>query len=162
MGGSAHPDWKTRMVRATQESLPGLAGTEIGVSDWLTIDQGRIDKFAEATGDHQWIHVDVARAAKEIPGGKTIAHGFLTLSLIPMLTKGLLEIEGVKTGINYGSDRVRFTSMVPVGSRVRARQKLVSGTPKSGGLQLIDEVTVEIEGETRPALIAEVIRLLYF
>jgi acyl dehydratase len=150
------------MVNATFDSLPGLAGTEIGVSDWLLIDQDRIDKFAEATGDHQWIHVDVARAAKEIPGGKTIAHGFLTLSLIPMLTKGLLNVEGVKTGINYGSDRVRFTSMVPVGSKVRARQKLVSVTPKSGGLQLIDEVTVEIEGETRPALVAELIRLLYF
>ncbi len=150
------------MVTATVESLPGLAGTEVGVSDWLTIDQDRINKFAEATGDHQWIHVDVARAGREIPGGKTIAHGFLTLSLIPMLTKGLLNIEGVKTGINYGSDRVRFTQMVPVGARIRARQKLKSMTEKSGGIQMIDEVTVEIEGETRPALIAELIRLLYF
>jgi len=150
------------MVTATKEGLAALVGTEVGVSDWLTIDQARIDKFAEATGDYQWIHVDVARAAKEIPGGKTIAHGFLTLSLVPMLTKGILVIEDVKTGINYGSDRVRFTQMVPVGSRVRARQKLKSVTPKSGGLQLIDEVTIEIEGETRPALIAELIRLLYF
>ena len=150
------------MVTATKEGLAALAGTEVGVSDWLTIDQARIDKFAEATGDHQWIHVDVARAAKEIPGGKTIAHGFLTLSLIPMLTKGLLNIDGVKTGINYGSDKVRFTHMVPVGSRVRARQKLISVTPKSGGLQVVNEVTVEMEGETRPALIAELIRLLYF
>ena len=150
------------MVTATKEGLAALVGTEVGVSDWLTIDQARIDKFAEATGDYQWIHVDVARAAKEIPGGKTIVHGFLTLSLVPMLTKGILVIEDVKTGINYGSDRVRFTQMVPVGSRVRARQKLKSVTPKSGGLQLIDEVTIEIEGETRPALIAELIRLLYF
>jgi acyl dehydratase len=150
------------MVNATKDTLDALVGTEIGVSDWIAIDQDRIDKFADATGDHQWIHVDVARAAREIPGGKTIAHGFLTLSLIPMLTKGLLNIEGVKTGINYGSDRVRFTQMVPVGARIRARQKLKSVTPKSGGLQLIDEVTVEIEGETRPALIAELIRLLYF
>jgi len=150
------------MATATKEGLMALVGTEVGVSDWLTIDQDRINKFAEATGDYQWIHVDVVRAAKEIPGGKTIAHGFLTLSLVPMLTKGILVIEGVKTGINYGSDRVRFTQMVPVGSRVRARQKLKSVTPKSGGLQLIDEVTIEIEGETRPALIAELIRLLYF
>jgi acyl dehydratase len=150
------------MITATKDSLPGLAGTEIGVSDWLTIDQDRINKFAEATGDYQWIHVDVERAGREIPGGKTIAHGFLTLSLIPMLTKGLLNIEGIKTGINYGSDRVRFTQMVPVGARIRARQKLLSVTPKSGGLQLVDEVTVEIEGETRPALIAELIRLMYF
>jgi acyl dehydratase len=150
------------MVNATQQSLPSLAGTEIGVSDWFAIDQARIDTFAQATGDDQWIHVDAARAAREAPGGKTIAHGFLTLSLIPMLTKGLLDIEGVKAGINYGSDKVRFTHMVPVGSRVRARQKLLSVTPKSGGLQLIDEVTVEIEGESRPALVAELIRLLYF
>ncbi len=150
------------MITATKDSLPGLVGTEIGVSDWLTIDQDRINKFAEATGDFQWIHVDVERAGREIPGGRTIAHGFLTLSLIPMLTKGLMNIDGVKTGINYGSDRVRFTQMVPVNSRIRARQKLISVTPKSGGLQLIDEVTVEIEGETRPALIAELIRLMYF
>jgi len=150
------------MVTATFDTLPGLVGTEMGVSDWLTIYQDRIDKFAEATGDHQWIHTDVERAKREIPGGKTIAHGFLTLSLVPMLTDGLLVIQGIKTGINYGSDKVRFTHMVPVGSRIRARQKLISVTPKSGGLQVIDEVTIEIEGETRPALIAELIRLLYF
>ena len=119
--------------------LAAYKGKEVGVSDWYTVTQEQIDKFADATGDHQWIHVDVARAAREIPGGKTIAHGFLTLSLIPMLTRGLLNIEGVKTGINYGSDRVRFTSMVPVGSRIRARQKLLSVTPKSGGLQLIED-----------------------
>jgi acyl dehydratase len=150
------------MASATAETLPGLVGQEVGVSDWLTIDQERIDTFARATGDLQWIHVDVERAKRELPGGKTIAHGFLTLSLIPLLTKSILPIEGVKQGINYGSDKVRFTHMVPVGSRIRARQKVQSVTPKGGGLQVTDEVTIEIEGEERPACIAEVIRLLYF
>jgi len=150
------------MASATAETLPGLVGQEVGVSDWLTIDQERIDTFARATGDMQWIHVDVERAKRELPGGKTIAHGFLTLSLIPLLTKSILPIEGVKQGINYGSDKVRFTHMVPVGSRIRARQKVQSVTPKGGGLQVTDEVTIEIEGEERPACIAEVIRLLYF
>jgi acyl dehydratase len=150
------------MASATAETLPGLVGQEVGVSDWLTIDQERIDTFARATGDLQWIHVDVERAKRELPGGKTIAHGFLTLSLIPLLTKSILPIEGVKQGINYGSDKVRFTHMVPVGSRIRARQKVKSVTPKGGGLQVTDEVTIEIEGEERPACIAEVIRLLYF
>lgn len=150
------------MTRATAETLPGLVGQDVGVSDWLTIDQQRINTFAEATGDFQWIHVDVERAKKELPGGRTIAHGFLTLSLIPLLTKSILPIEGVKQGINYGSDKVRFTHMVPVGSRIRARQTVKSVTPKAGGLQIVDEVTIEIEGEERPACIAEVIRLLYF
>jgi acyl dehydratase len=150
------------MAGATAETLPGLVGQEVGVSDWLTLDQARIDKFAEATGDDQWIHVDVERAKRELPGGRTIAHGFLTLSLIPLLTRTILPIEGVRQGINYGSDKVRFTHMVPVGSRIRARQKVKSVTPKAGGLQVIDEVTIEIEGEERPACIAEVIRLLYF
>jgi acyl dehydratase len=150
------------MASATAETLPGLVGQEVGVSDWLTIDQERIDTFARATGDSQWIHVDVERAKRELPGGKTIAHGFLTLSLIPLLTKAILPIEGVKQGINYGSDKVRFTHMVPVGSRIRARQTVKSVTPKGGGLQVTDEVTIEIEGEERPACIAEVIRLLYF
>lgn len=150
------------MPSATAETLPDLVGQEVGVSDWLTIDQQRINTFAEATGDFQWIHVDVERAKRELPGGKTIAHGFLTLSLIPLLTKSILPIEGVKQGINYGSDKVRFTHMVPVGSRIRARQTVKSVTPKAGGLQIVDEVTIEIEGEERPACIAEVIRLLYF
>src|SRR5215813_7321290 len=139
----------------TFEDLHTLVGQEIGVSDWVEIDQDRIAKFADATGDHQWIHLDAARAAKELPGGKTIAHGFLTLSLIPFLTGGFLRIEGVTRGINYGSNKVRFTSMVPVGSRVRARSKLLSVEPRGGGMQLVSEVTIEIEGEKRPACVAE-------
>ena len=149
------------MLTASFDSLPALAGSEIGVSDWLTIDQARIDLFAEATGDRQWIHVDRERAAKELPGGKTIAHGYLTLSLIPGLIQPLLRIEGLTRGINYGADRLRFTAMVPEGSRVRARQKLVSVTPRGGGLQLVSEITVEIEGEKRPALVVETVAIVY-
>jgi acyl dehydratase len=143
------------------EDLPTLAGQETGVSDWVEITQDRINKFADATGDHQWIHVDVAKAAKEMPGGKTIAHGYLTLSLIPWLTGDFLSVAGVSRGINYGSDKVRFTNMVPVGSKVRARSKMLAVEPKSGGMQLRAEVTIEVEGQSRPACIAETISLLF-
>src|SRR5664279_6544180 len=122
-------------------------GQEIGVSDWVEVSQARIDQFAQATGDHQWIHVDVERAKTEMPGGKTIAHGYLTLSLIPFLTGGMLRIDGVTRGINYGSNRVRFTNMVQVGSRVRARQKLIAAEPKAGGMQLTNEVIIEVDGQ---------------
>jgi len=149
------------MKTVSFEELPSLAGQETGVSDWVLIDQDRINKFAEATGDHQWIHVDVERAKKEMPGGKTIAHGYLTLSLIPMLGAEILRVTGVTRGINYGSNKVRFTNMVPVGSRVRARQKLLAVEPKAGGLQLTNEVTIEIEGQPRPACVAETISLVY-
>ena len=149
------------MKHVTFEELPSLAGQELGVSDWVTIDQDRIDKFADATGDHQWIHLDVERAKKEMPGGKTIAHGYLTLSLIPWLAGGFLRIEGVTRGINYGSNKVRFTNMVPVDSRVRARSKLLSAEPRGGGMQLTSEVTIEIEGEKRPACVAETIGIVF-
>jgi acyl dehydratase len=149
------------MKHVTFEELPALAGQEIGVSDWVEIDQDRINKFADATGDHQWIHLDVERAKKEMPGGKTIAHGYLTLSLIPWLAGNFLRIEGVTRGINYGSNKVRFTSMVPVGSRVRARSKLLSVEPRGGGMQLTSEVTIEIEGAPRPACIAETIGIVF-
>lgn len=149
------------MKTVSFEEVPSLVGQEIGVSDWVQIDQARINTFADATGDHQWIHVDVERAKKEMPGGKTIAHGYLTLSLIPMLGGQILRITGVSRGINYGSNKVRFTNTVPVGSRVRARQKLVGVEPKAGGLQMTNEVTIEIEGQERPACIAETISLVY-
>ena len=141
------------------KDLPGLVGQEVGVSDWVTIDQDRVNKFAEATGDHQWIHVDVERATKEIGG--PIAHGSLTLSLIPMLGAGMLPVNGVTRGINYGSDKVRFTNMVRVGKRVRMRQKLIGAEPKAGGMQIKNECTIEIEGEERPACIAETMSILY-
>jgi len=149
------------MKKVTFEELPGLAGQELGVSDWVTIDQDRINKFAEATGDHQWIHLDVERAKREMPGGRTIAHGYLTLSLIPWLTGGFLRVEGVTRGINYGSNKVRFTNMVPVDSRVRARSRLLSVEPRGGGMQLTSEVTIEIDGEKRPACIAETIGIVF-
>jgi acyl dehydratase len=149
------------MKHVTFEELPTLAGQELGVSDWVTIDQDRINKFADATGDHQWIHLDVERAKREMPGGKTIAHGYLTLSLIPWLAGGFLKVEGVTRGINYGSNKVRFTNMVPVDSRVRARSRLLSVEPRGGGMQLTSEVTIEIDGEKRPACVAETIGIVF-
>jgi len=141
------------------KDLPSLVGQETGVSDWLEISQERVNQFAEATGDHQWIHVDVERATREIGG--PIAHGYLTLSLIPFLGAGLLNVKGVTRGINYGSDKVRFTNMVRVGKRVRMRQKLIGAEPKSGGMQMRNECTIEIEGEDRPACVAETISIVY-
>ncbi|MDE3115934.1 MAG: MaoC family dehydratase [Pseudomonadota bacterium] len=143
------------------DDLPSLAGQEVGVSEWVLIDQDRINKFADATGDHQWIHVDIERARKEMPGGKTIAHGYLTLSLIPMLGNQILSVTGISRGINYGANKVRFTNMVQVGSRVRGREKILSVEPRAGGLQMIAEMTIEIEGQDRPACIAETIGLIY-
>ncbi len=141
------------------KDLPSLIGQETGVSDWLEITQERVNQFAEATGDHQWIHVDVERATREIGG--PIAHGYLTLSLIPFLSGGLLHVKGVTRGINYGSDKVRFTSMVRVGKRVRLRQKLIGAEAKAGGMQIKNECTIEIEGEDRPACVAETISIIY-
>ena len=136
-------------------------GEALGPSDWVTIDQATIDKFADATGDHQWIHVDVERARREMPGGKTIAHGFLTLSLIAGLAHQIHEIRQRSRGINYGSNRVRFTSPVPVGSRVRLSQTLKNVEDIEGGVRMTFESTMEIEGSTRPALVAETLSLAY-
>jgi acyl dehydratase len=141
--------------------LPTLQGQEVGVSDWLLIDQDRVNLFADATGDHQWIHVDVERAKATPFLGGTIAHGYLTLSLIPYLASGMLTVEGVTHGINYGSEKVRFISMVHVGKRVRLRQKLLSAEPKSGGWLLKNEMTMEIEGADKPAMIAETLSLVF-
>ena len=139
--------------------LETLAGQDIGHSEWLTIDQARVNQFADATGDHQWIHVDVERATKAL--GSPIAHGFLTLSLLPMMGAQVLKVTGVSRGINYGSNKVRFTNMVPVGARIRLHQKCLSVEAKSGGKQMIVENTMEIEGQDRPALVAEAITVLY-
>ena len=146
----------------TIADLPKHIGQKLGTSDWLVVDQKMIDQFAEATGDHQWIHVDVERAKKDMPGGKTIAHGFLTLSLIPMLNHQISHINNVRNGINYGCNKVRFTNPVPAGSRVRARAKLVAAEPmKGGGVRLTNEVTVEIEGQEKPACVAETMSIVY-
>ncbi|HEX4180718.1 MAG TPA: MaoC family dehydratase [Caulobacteraceae bacterium] len=141
------------------KDLPSLVGKEIGVSDWLQISQERVNQFAEATGDHQWIHVDVERATREIGG--PIAHGYLTLSLLPVLAAGMMPVKGVTRGINYGSDKVRFVNMVKVGKRVRLRQKLIGVEAKAGGVQIKNECTIEIEGEDRPACVAETMTILY-
>jgi acyl dehydratase len=142
----------------TPNDLKDHVGEDCGTSRWITVDQEMIDKFADATGDHQWIHVDVERAKKEMPGGKCIAHGFLTLSLIPQLMYEMVKIEKLQRGINYGSNKLRFTNMVPAGSRVRLGMKVKEVNDISGnGVQMITEATMEIEGQERPALVAETI-----
>lgn len=139
--------------------LESLAGKEIGVSDWHKIDQDRVNMFAEATGDHQWIHVDVERATAAL--GSPIVHGYLTLSLLPMLGPEILSVSGTTRGINYGANSVRFTNMVPVGSKLRMRQTVKEVNEKAGGKQMISTCTIEIEGQERPALVAETITILY-
>jgi len=143
-------------VSLTRESAPGLIGTELGVSAWFRIDQSRIDAFADATLDHQFIHVDPEKA-KLTPFGGTIAHGFLTLSLLPYLVTGLgIGMEGAVMGRNYGFDKIRFLAPVKVDSRVRARAKLVGFQEKTSKQFLItQEITIEIENEQRPALVSQ-------
>jgi acyl dehydratase len=141
------------------KDLPQLVGQDMGSSPWVTIDQERINRFADVTGDHQWIHVDVERATREIGG--PIAHGFLTLSMMAQMYQEATRIEGATKGINYGCNKLRFTGEVPAGSRVRMHQKLMSCEPKAGGLMLTRECTVEIEGKDRPAVVAEWLSLVY-
>ncbi|MCL4183262.1 MAG: MaoC family dehydratase [Burkholderiaceae bacterium] len=141
--------------------LPPLVGQEIAVSDWVKVTQQRIDQFAEATGDHQWIHVDPQRAASG-PFGTTIAHGYLTLSMLPLFAQSALEFRGVRMAVNYGLNRVRFMSPVPVDSELRARFKLVSVEDIAGnGMQVTTEVTVERKGGDRPVCVAEAIARRY-
>ncbi len=145
------------------EELQSWEGKELGVSDWMEITQERINQFADATGDHQWIHIDVERAKRESPMGGPIAHGYLTLSLLPMLKDGVYTVEGVKAGINYGLNSTRFLAPVPAGARVRARFVLKSITPRGEGRFLLNnEVTIELEGSDKPACIAESLSLVLF
>jgi len=143
-------------------TLGQFVGQELGVSDWLTVDQERINEFADCTGDHQWIHVDIERAQRESPLGSTIAHGYLTLALLAaMLMELNIVPEGVSQALNYGLDRVRFIAPVKAGARIRNRVVLVAIDPQGKGrLLLKTQNTVEIEGETKPALIAEALVLL--
>ena len=142
----------------TPNDLKNHVGADLGVSRWVDVDQDMIQAFADATGDHQWIHVDVERAKNEMPGGKCIAHGFLTLSLIPQLMYEMLKVEKLKNGINYGSNKLRFTNMVPAGSRVRLGMKIKEiNDIGGGGIQMITEARMEIDGQERPALVAETI-----
>jgi acyl dehydratase len=137
-------------------------GETLGPSEWLTVTQEMIDKFADATGDHQWIHVDVERAKKELPGGKTIAHGYLTLSLLPRLAPTLMKVEKRRRGVNYGSNRVRFTAPVPAGARIRLKQRLVKVEPvEDNGFRITSEMTMEVEANSRPAMVAETLSIVY-
>jgi acyl dehydratase len=140
--------------------LQALVGQEIGLSDWTLVDQARIDHFAQATGDHQWIHVDPVRAAAG-PFGATIAHGFLTLSLLAQFLESGFSIGDESMGVNYGLNRVRFPAPVRVGSRLRAHFRLLAFEPLPGGAQLTVEVAVELEGSPKPACVAETVSRRY-
>jgi len=148
------------MTFASIDGLRAAVGTDLGSSDWVDIDQKRIDLFADATDDHQWIHVDPERAAAG-PFGTTIAHGFLTLSLLPHLGEGLLDVEGATMGVNYGLNKVRFPAPVPVGSRVRAHVRLLSVDDVPGGVQVVTQVTIEREGGDKPVCVAEPVSRIY-
>lgn len=147
-------------IFASPDELRAAVGVQLGWTEWQEIDQKRIDLFAEATGDHQWIHVDPEKAALG-PFGTTIAHGYLTLSLIPSLTPQLLLVEGVKMGVNYGVNKVRFPAPVPVGSRVRATAEVAEVTEAGGGIQLVTKVTIEREGGDKPVCVAETVARFY-
>ena len=152
-------EWEgtAQMARTTVDGVEGvqsLVGQHLGYSDWVEITQEQVNRFADATGDHQWIHVDPERAAKESPFGGAIAHGYLTLSLLPMLMPQILEVTGFRMGVNYGTEKVRFPAPVPVGSRVRAGATLDSATPFDGGVQMVMTATVEVEGASKPSMVA--------
>ena len=144
----------------TLEELEQAGERDLGATDWVTLDQERINQFAEATGDHQWIHVDREMAAQG-PFGGTIAHGYLSLSLLPGLLPEVLTVEGARMGINYGIDRVRFTAPVPVGSRVRVKARLLSAERRGEGVLYKLGVEVEIDGSEKPALVGEVLYLVF-
>jgi len=148
------------LIVKTIEEAQILVGKELGVSDWMLIDQDRIDRFADATDDHQWIHTDVERAAKELPIGTTIAHGYLLTALFPALIASVVRFEGERA-INYGLNKVRFKQMVPAGSRVRLRATLQSARKRAGALQIILDNRLEIEGQAKPACVAETIALYF-
>lgn len=146
-----------KVISSVEEARAAL-GTELGVSDWLTVDQARIDAFAAATGDRQWIHVDRQRAEAESPYGTTIAHGLLTLSLVPALSKQCFVVDNAKMGVNYGLNKVRFVAPVPAGSRLRVRSRLLDVTSVDDAtVHLSIQHTVEVDGSDKPAAVAEMI-----
>jgi len=144
------------------DDAKALVGEEVGLSDWVVIDQHRIDQFAEATADHQWIHVDTERAGREMPDGKTIAHGYLTLALIPAFTGDFVHVENLARAINFGLNKVRFYAPVPVGSRLRGRAVVLKAQQRAGALLLTSEVRLEVEGQRKPACIAETLGMYFF
>lgn len=143
----------------TFDTVEAAVGEELGAGEWLTVDQARVDAFADVTGDHQWIHVDPARAARG-PFGTTVVHGYLTLSLVPLLTRGVVAFETPGAKLNYGLERVRFPAPVPVGSRIRAHVTLRTAERTERGLRVVLATTVEVEGHDRPACVAETVVLL--
>jgi acyl dehydratase len=148
------------MAQTALDGVDGVlaaVGQHLGHSEWLAITQERVDQFAEATDDHQWIHVDPERAERESPFGRTIAHGYLTLSLVSSLIAQIVEATGFRMGINYGADKIRFPTPVPVGSRIRASATLDEATPFEGGVQMNLGITVEIEGQAKPAMVASIL-----
>ena len=156
----------SRCVKPTRdiadlEELKTLTGTEVALSDWIDINQQRVDRFADATSDHQWIHVDVERCKRESPFGGPVAHGFLTLSLLPAMFENALRMLDVRMALNYGLNKVRFPAPVPVGSRLRARLTLASVDDIAGGAQLVWSVVVECEGSERPVCVAEFVMRRY-
>ena len=144
----------------TPAALLDSVGQHLGYSDWLEIDQQRIDMFADATGDHQWIHVDPERAASG-PFGKTIAHGYLSLSLANLFLPQIMQVNNVSMGVNYGCEKVRFPAAVPVGSRVRGGGEVISVEEVKGGVQIVVRMTIEIEGGDRPACVIDTISRFY-
>jgi acyl dehydratase len=146
---------------ASLAELKSLVGEEVAVSDWFEVSQQRINTFAEATGDHQWIHLDVERAKRESPFGGTIAHGFLTLSMLPMLMESVILMSDVKMGVNYGLNKVRFPAPVTAGSRIRGRMKLLAVEDIEGGAQMTWQVTMEREGGDKPVCVAESVSRRY-
>jgi acyl dehydratase len=151
-----------RVISSIEDAI-ATVGQELGVSQWIAVDQDRINAFADTTGDHQWIHVDVERARSESPYGTTIAHGFLTLSLIPALSKDNYRVDNAKMGINYGLNKVRFLAPVPAGSLVRLRSDLVDAKKVNDStVDLTVQQTVELNGSERPAAVAEVIARMVF
>ena len=146
---------------ASLTELKSLIGQEVAVSDWVEISQERVNQFAEATGDRQWIHLDVERARKESPFGGTIAHGFLTLSMLPMLMESVIHMSDVKMGVNYGLNKVRFPAPVLAGSRIRGRMKLLEVEDIEGGAQMTWQVTMEREGGDKPVCVAESVSRRY-
>ena len=139
------------------EGVQGQLGQHLGHSEWVTITQEQVNLFAEATGDHQWIHVDPERAKRESPYGGPIAHGYLTLSLLPMLVPQIIDAQGFRMGVNYGAEKIRFPSSVPVGSRVRAAASLDDATTFEGGVQMNLGITIEVEGQEKPAMVASIL-----
>ncbi len=154
-------DVNLRIIKSIDDAK-AMEGEEVGLSDWAVIDQHRVDQFAEATADHQWIHVDTERAAKEMPDGKTIAHGYLTLALIPALTGDFVQVENLERAINFGLNKVRFYAPVPVGSRLRARATVLQARKRAGALLLTSEIRIEVEGQRKPACVAETLGMFFF